>query len=246
MLVMYRILFQSPWLFLTSLRGCNRALIVAMMDGWAKCLEVGNPEPTDEAPALTLINHLWWQIESPYLVEAGNIIGTYYAGDPEVYFKKERNERHLDFHALGYPQNWGTTSPAFAMAFLCPELGYLSHDVRHRVLEVWLWRAHTSQPQQWLRSKTFVESLSQTICKLIHSGWYVQLPETLKTLESLDDLLVIRERFVDRLRTSRVPRSPVTGHLSWTRRHQLALPDQFQGTMTTSNQGGTEQWYQFQ
>ena len=172
------------------------------MGEWAECLEVGNPEPTDEAPALTLVNHLWWQLLSPYLKTAGNIISTYYAEDPEVYFKKQRNDRHLDFHELGYPQNWGTASPAFAMALVCPELHYLSHDVRHRVLEVWLWRATTSQC--WLESKTFVESLTQTICKLIHTGWFLQLPTGLKTLESLEELLKIREAFVHRLRSSRL------------------------------------------
>ena len=195
------ILFQSPLLFLTCVVA-TQALFVAMVGGWAECLEVGNPEPTDEAPALTLVNHLWWQLLSPYLKTAGNIISTYYAEDPEVYFKKQRNDRHLDFHELGYPQNWGTASPAFAMALVCPQLRYLSHDVRHRVLEVWLWRATTSQC--WLESKTFVESLTQTICKLIHTGWFLQLPMGLKTLESLEELLKIREAFVDRLRSSRL------------------------------------------
>lgn len=196
------ILFQSPLLFLTCVVA-TQALFVAMVGGWAECLEVGNPEPTDEAPALTLVNHLWWQLLSPYLKTAGNVISTYYAEDSEVYFKKQRNDRHLDFHELGYPQNWGTASPAFAMALVCPQLRYLSHDVRHRVLEVWLWRATTSQC--WLESKTFVESLTQTICKLIHTGWFLQLPMGLKTLESLEELLKIREAFVDRLSSRLAP-----------------------------------------
>lgn len=220
------ILFQSPLLFLTCVVA-TQALFVAMVGGWAECLEVGNPEPTDEAPALTLVNHLWWQLLSPYLKTAGNVISTYYAEDPEVYFKKQRNDRHLDFHELGYPQNWGTASPAFAMALVCPQLRYLSHDVRHRVLEVWLWRATTSQC--WLESKTFVESLTQTICKLIHTGWFLQLPTGLKTLESLEELLKIREAFVDRLRSSRLApgiqgiEDLLTCHLSTVTVNQLAL-----------------------
>ena len=120
------ILFQSPLLLFTC-AVATQALFVAMMGGWAECLEVGNPEPTDEAPALRLVNHLWWQLLSPYLITAGNVISTYYAEDPEVYFKKQRNNRHLEFHELGYPQNWGTASPAFAMALVCPQLHYLSH-----------------------------------------------------------------------------------------------------------------------
>ena len=104
------ILFQSPLLFLTCVVA-TQALFVAMVGGWAECLEVGNPEPTDEAPALTLVNHLWWQLLSPYLKTAGNIISTYYAEDPEVYFKKQRNDRHLDFHELGYPQSGGRPHP---------------------------------------------------------------------------------------------------------------------------------------
>ena len=88
-----------------------------------------------------MVNHIWWQLESQFAIQAGAVIERYYAEEREVWKVKERKRLHLQFHDLLYPPEWGVESPAVAMALLCHSKRHLSRDLRHRVLEVWLYRA---------------------------------------------------------------------------------------------------------
>ena len=164
----------------------------------------------DRAPALTILNQCWWALVDPLQARVEQAVSQYYHEDG--YFKDSRNEHHLLFHGLNIPgaERWGVAAAAQCMLLLAPEFSQahreFSRDLRHRLFEAMLWDLRVRDPPAF----EYAIGTGNLFSQLFHSSWYEL--ESSPRVDSLEDLLSLRRKFVARLQTQNHTRAlPICG-----------------------------------
>ena len=164
----------------------------------------------DRAPALTILNQCWWALVDPLQARVEQAVSQYYHEDG--YFKDSRKEHHLLFHGLNIPgtERWGVAAAAQCMLLLAPEFSQahreFSRDLRHRLFEAMLWDLRVRDPPAF----EYAIGTGNLFSQLFHSSWYEL--ESSPRVDSLEDLLSLRRKFVARLQTQNHTRAlPICG-----------------------------------